>query len=141
MKICFRANLSLQKLAKLLAASFGLDNCNNSALTAKKAIRALHCDKFFYALPEDILKIGSSDPPPNLAFLEILTEFANKLPKEDRRSVLNDIHARCRQNDIHMPSMDIPSSRVEEWQSLVLYHNSLENEEIDLPQATGQEAD
>ena len=88
-------------------------------------------------MPEDDCKMpaGSSDPPPDLAFLEILIEFVKKLPEEGRRSVFNKIQAECRKKGLHMPLMDILSSRVDEWQSLGLYCNSL-GEVTNRPQPT-----
>ena len=137
MRDLFSANLSLQSLAELFAASFGPENWTNSALPAKTAISELHRENFFYAMPEDDCKMlaGSSDPPPDLDFLEILIEFVKKFPEEGRRSVFNDIQAECRKKGLHMPLMDILSSRVDEWQSLGLYCNSL-GEVTNRPQPT-----
>lgn len=73
----------LQELAKRFALSFGLDAVKN-----REAITALHREGILFAVqqngdvPED-----PSSPPPNLAFLEILSEFTNKLLKQDKRVV------------------------------------------------------
>lgn len=72
-----------QELAKRFALSFGLDAVKN-----REAITILHREGILFAVqqngdvPED-----PSSPPPNLPFLEILSEFTNKLLKQDKRVV------------------------------------------------------
>ncbi len=64
-------------------------------------------------------------PPPNLAFLEVVTEFTNKLLKQDKKVVLNYLDKRI--------GSSMPSSHGEDWQPLVLYRNSLVHGEGELP--------
>jgi cohesin complex subunit SA-1/2 len=76
-------------LAKRFALSFGLDAVKN-----REAITALHRAGILFAVtgadqPED-----PTGPPPNLPFLEILTEFTNKLLKQDKRVVLTFLDRR-----------------------------------------------
>jgi cohesin complex subunit SA-1/2 len=70
----------LKELAKRFALSFGLDAVKN-----REAVTALHRAGILFASqhanPDD------SNPPPNLLFLEILSEFTNKLLKIDKKPV------------------------------------------------------
>lgn len=72
----------LKELAKRFALSFGLDNHKN-----RDAVAALHREGIHFTFntienPEDPL-----GPPPNLPFLEILSEFSNKLIRQDKKTV------------------------------------------------------
>lgn len=119
---------SVKELAKRFALSFGLDAVKN-----REAITALHREGILFAVqqtegvPED-----PSSPPPNLAFLEILSEFTNKLLKQDKRVVLNFLNRRI--------SAGMPSSRGEDWQPLLAYRNSLVHGESDQPLVTSKRA-
>ena len=80
---------SLKELAKRFALSFGLD-----ALKNREAVTSLHREGILLAVnplenPDD-----PTAPPPNLSFLEILTEFSNKLLKQDKKVVLNYLDKR-----------------------------------------------
>jgi cohesin complex subunit SA-1/2 len=80
---------SLKELAKRFALSFGLD-----ALKNREAVTSLHREGILLAVnplenPDD-----PNAPPPNLSFLEILTEFSNKLLKQDKKVVLNYLDKR-----------------------------------------------
>jgi len=55
--------------------------------------------------------------PPNLAFLEILTEFTGKLLKQDKKVVLNYLDKRV--------TGGVPNSRSDDWTPLHMYRNSL----------------
>lgn len=75
--------VSLQELAKRFALSFGLDAVKN-----REAITALHRAGVLFAItPPDGIEQDPTGPPPNLPFLEILSEFTNKLLKQDKRVV------------------------------------------------------
>jgi len=111
---------SLKELAKRFALSFGLD-----ALKNREAVTALHREGILLAVnplenPDD-----PSGPPPNLPFLEILTEFSNKLLKQDKKVVLNYLDKRI--------EGAVPSSQAEEWQPLLVYRNSLVHGEGEVP--------
>ena len=71
-----------QELAKRFALSFGLDAVKN-----REAITALHREGILFAVNPLENPTDSTGPPPNIAFLEILTEFTNKLLKQDKRVV------------------------------------------------------
>jgi cohesin complex subunit SA-1/2 len=68
-------------LSKRFALSFGLDAVKN-----REAITAAHREGILFAV-----NLGDqADPtqaPPNLAFLDVLSEFTNKLLKQDKRVV------------------------------------------------------
>lgn len=71
------------------ALSFGLDAVKN-----RDAVTQLHREGILFAVnplenPDD--PVG---PPPNLPFLEILSEFTNKLLKQDKKVVLDYLDKR-----------------------------------------------
>ena len=54
----------------------------------REAITALHRAGVLFAItPPDGIEQDPTGPPPNLSFLEILSEFTNKLLKQDKRVV------------------------------------------------------
>jgi len=111
---------SLKELAKRFALSFGLD-----ALKNREAVTSLHREGILLAVnplenPDD-----PTAPPPNLSFLEILTEFSNKLLKQDKKVVLNYLDKRI--------EGATPSSQAEDWQPLLVYRNSLVHGEGEVP--------
>ena len=80
---------SLKELAKRFALSFGLD-----ALKNREAVTALHREGILLACNPLENPADPTGPPPNLSFLEILTEFSNKLLKQDKKVVLNYLDKR-----------------------------------------------
>ncbi|KAB7499233.1 Cohesin subunit SA-1, partial [Armadillidium nasatum] len=74
--------LSLKELAKRFALSFGLDAVKN-----REAVTALHREGILFSVSPLENPNDPTGPPPNLLFLEILTEFTNKLLKQDKRVV------------------------------------------------------
>ncbi|XP_066903606.1 cohesin subunit SA-2 [Halyomorpha halys] len=118
---------SLKELAKRFALSFGLDAVKN-----REAITVLHREGILFAVSTGENIEDPTGPPPNLPFLEILSEFTNKLLKQDKRIVLNYLDRRI--------SMGMPSSRGEDWQPLLLYRNSLVHGETDQPPITSKRA-
>ncbi|XP_068205797.1 cohesin subunit SA-2 isoform X2 [Palaemon carinicauda] len=119
--------ISLKELAKRFALSFGLDAVKN-----REAITALHREGILFAVNPLENPIDPTGPPPNLAFLEILTEFTNKLLKQDKRVVLAYLDRRI--------AAGMPSSRGEDWQPLLMYRNSLVHGEGDQPPQTSKRA-
>ncbi|XP_039299728.1 cohesin subunit SA-1-like, partial [Nilaparvata lugens] len=115
------------ELAKRFALSFGLDAIKN-----REAITALHRDGILYAVQTGDSVEDPTGPPPNLPFLEILTEFTNKLLKQDKRIVLNFLDRRI--------TAGMPSSRGEDWQPVFTYRNSLVHGETDQPLVTSKRA-
>ncbi|CAH0773701.1 unnamed protein product [Bemisia tabaci] len=115
---------SLKELAKRFALSFGLDAVKN-----REAITVLHREGILFAVSTLEQENDPTGPPLNLPFLEILTEFTNKLLKQDKRIVLQYLDRRI--------SAGMPSSRGEDWQPLVMYRNSLVHGESDqMPQTS-----
>nr|CAD7397012.1 unnamed protein product [Timema cristinae] len=119
--------ISLKELAKRFALSFGLDAVKN-----REAITALHREGILFSVnPLENIE-DPTGPPPNLPFLEILTEFTNKLLKQDKRVVLTFLDRRI--------TAGMPSSRGEDWQPLLMYRNSLVHGETDQPPVTSKRA-
>ena len=71
---------AIKELAKRFSLSFGLD-----ALKNREAVASLHREGILVAANplENPREAGGA--PPNLAFLEILTEFTGKLLKQDKK--------------------------------------------------------
>ncbi|XP_072766130.1 cohesin subunit SA-2 isoform X1 [Anoplolepis gracilipes] len=119
---------AIKELAKRFALSFGLDAVKN-----REAITALHrAGVLFVITPPDGVEQDPTGPPPNLPFLEILSEFTNKLLKQDKRIVLNFLDRRLQAG--------MPSSRGEDWQPLLCYRNSLLHGETDQIPVTSKRA-
>lgn len=70
----------LKELAKRFALSFGLDAVKN-----REAVTALHRAGILFASLH--INLDDPTPPQNLLFLEILSEFTNKLLKQDKKPV------------------------------------------------------
>lgn len=70
----------IKELAKRFALSFGLDAIKN-----REAVTALHRAGILFAIKD----ATPDDPntPQNLAFLDVISEFTNKLLKQDKKVV------------------------------------------------------
>ena len=83
--------------------------------------------------------------PPNLAFLEILTEFTGKLLKQDKKVCLTNsvIEVITALLQVVLGYLDkrvaggVPNSRGEDWAPLHMYRNSLVHGEAELGGMTG----
>ena len=75
-----------QELAKRFALSFGPDR-ENRELKNRKAITALHHEGIRFAVDPLENPADPTGPPPNIAFLEVMAEFTNKLLRQDKRIV------------------------------------------------------
>ncbi|XP_076097858.1 cohesin subunit SA-2-like isoform X2 [Mytilus galloprovincialis] len=117
---------SLKELARRFALSFGLDAVKN-----REAVAAMHKEGILFSLSRPDDHRDHSGPPPYLTFLEILSEFTNKLMKPDRRVVLAYL-------DKNLPDGGISST--EDWQSLIAYRNSLLQGESEVHPVTLKQA-
>jgi cohesin complex subunit SA-1/2 len=70
----------IKELAKRFALSFGLDAIKN-----REAVTALHRAGILFAVKDST--VDDPNVPRNLAFLDVLTEFTNKLLKQDKKVV------------------------------------------------------
>ncbi|KAJ8014700.1 hypothetical protein DPEC_G00018370 [Dallia pectoralis] len=93
----------IRELAKKLAMNFGID-----LHRIRKPLVSLHMDGIQFAFRD----AAEGEQPPNLLFLEILSEFSFKLIHQDRAQLLAVLRAEC-------PSV-APS-----WPSLRMYQRSL----------------
>ncbi|XP_022904358.1 cohesin subunit SA-1 isoform X2 [Onthophagus taurus] len=118
---------ALKELAKRFALSFGLDAVKN-----REAITALHRAGILFAVSGAETVEDPTGPPPNLPFLEIMSEFTNKLLKQDKKVVLSFLDRRI--------ATGMPSSRGEDWQPLLVYRNSLVHGETDVFPTTSKRA-
>lgn len=71
------------------ALSFGLD-----ALKNREAVTQLHREGILFSVNPMENPNDPTGPPPNIAFLEIVTEFTNKLLKQDKKVVLQYLDKR-----------------------------------------------
>jgi len=102
----------VKELAKRFALSFGLDAVKN-----REAVTSLHREGILVAVNPAESVADPAEAPPNLPFLEILTEFTNKLLKQDKKVLLEYLDRRI--------AGGVPSSRSEVWAPLHMYRNSL----------------
>ncbi|XP_026002878.1 cohesin subunit SA-1 isoform X5 [Astatotilapia calliptera] len=108
----------IRDLAKRLAMSFGID-----LHRVRKPLVALHMDgiRFAFRDPQE-----GEEPNPNVAFLEILSEFSFKLLQPDRAQLAEFLKSAC------------PSAALS-WPPVKLYQRSLEARATS--KATEQEGD
>merc|ERR1712112_512904 len=118
---------AIKELAKRFALSFGLD-----ALKNREAVTKLHHEGILTAVNPLENPNDPAAPPPNLPFLELLTEFTNKLLKQDKKVVLAYLDKRI--------AGGMPNSRGEDWQPLLMYRNSLVHGEGETPTVTSKRA-
>ncbi|CAL1527874.1 unnamed protein product [Lymnaea stagnalis] len=104
---------SIKELARRFALSFGLDQIKN-----REAVATMHTEGIQFSLtPFENRDKGPNAAPPNLAFLEVLCEFTNKLMKQDKKTVVNYLDKQVEGK--------IPQVRQEDWQPFFTYRNSL----------------
>ncbi|XP_052214972.1 cohesin subunit SA-1-like isoform X2 [Dreissena polymorpha] len=118
---------SIKELARRFSLSFGLDQVKN-----REAVAAMHRDGILFSLantdPNDLSKA-----PPNIAFLEVLCEFTNKLMKMDKKTVLNYL-------DKQMAGIPPIQRNADEWNPLFTYRNSLVQGEHEIHPITLKQA-
>ncbi|XP_072118792.1 cohesin subunit SA-2-like isoform X2 [Mobula birostris] len=79
----FQPFISIKDLARRFSLTFGLDQ-----LKTREAMAMLHKNGIEFAF-SDLNAKGKNQPPPNLPFLDILSEFSSKLLRTDKKTVLN----------------------------------------------------
>eukprot|EP00063_Salmo_salar_P093740 XP_014068575.1 PREDICTED: cohesin subunit SA-2-like isoform X2 [Salmo salar] len=101
----------IKELARRFSLTFGLDQ-----VKTRDAIAMLHKDgiefAFKYQNPH-----GAEFPPPNLAFLEVLSEFSSKLLRQDKKTVHSYLEK--------FMSESMSERREDVWLPLISYRNSL----------------
>eukprot|EP00064_Thunnus_orientalis_P013981 superscaffoldBa00002361_g14022 len=110
----------IRDLAKRLAMSFGID-----LHRIRKPLVALHTDgiRFAFRDPQE-----GEEQHPNVAFLEILSEFSFKLLQQDRTQLAAFLKSEC------------PSAALS-WTSVRLYQRSLEGRSTSKPREQGEGGD
>ncbi|XP_067889327.1 cohesin subunit SA-2-like isoform X2 [Heterodontus francisci] len=102
---------SIKDLARRFSLTFGLDQ-----LKTREAMAMLHKQGIEFAFKDDNTK-GRNQPPPNVAFLDILSEFSPKLLKTDKRTVYNYLE--------RFVTDQMTAESGEEWLPLISYRRSL----------------
>ncbi|MBN3284594.1 STAG1 protein, partial [Polyodon spathula] len=101
----------IKELARRFALTFGLDQ-----IKTREAVATLHKDGIEFAFKYQNQK-GPEFPPPNLAFLEVLSEFSSKLLRQDKKTV----HCYLEK----FMSEQMMERREDVWLPLISYRNSL----------------
>ncbi|XP_033222914.1 cohesin subunit SA-1-like isoform X2 [Belonocnema kinseyi] len=116
----------IKELAIQFSVLFKGDKSRN-----RDAMIGLHKAGIRFAVSEPrAVELDSKKPPTNLSFLEILSEFTNKLLKNDKLVILNFL------ND-YIPNRML-SSRDDDWKPLIKYRNSLLQSEKQTPELPGK---
>ncbi|XP_048453844.1 cohesin subunit SA-2 [Rhincodon typus] len=102
---------SIKDLARRFSLTFGLDQ-----LKTREAMAMLHKNGIEFAFKDDSTN-SKGQPPPNMAFLDILSEFSPKLLKTDKRTVYNYLE--------RFVTDQMAAESGEEWLPLILYRRSL----------------
>ncbi|XP_078401229.1 cohesin subunit SA-2-like [Cetorhinus maximus] len=102
---------SIKDLARRFSLTFGLDQ-----LKTREAMAMLHKNGIEFAFKDNNAK-GKKEPPLNLAFLDILSEFSPKLLKTDKRTVYNYLE--------RFVTDQMAAESGEEWLPLISYRRSL----------------
>ncbi|XP_072333386.1 cohesin subunit SA-2 isoform X2 [Scyliorhinus torazame] len=102
---------SIKDLARRFSLTFGLDQ-----LKTREAMAMLHKNGIEFAFKDGSLK-GKNQPPLNMAFLDILSEFSPKLLKTDKRTVYNYLE--------RFVTDQMAAENGEEWLPLIAYRRSL----------------
>ncbi|XP_041342985.1 cohesin subunit SA-1 isoform X3 [Pyrgilauda ruficollis] len=101
----------IKELARRFALTFGLDQ-----IKTREAVATLHKDGIEFAFKYQNQK-GQDYPPPNLAFLEVLSEFSSKLLRQDKKTVHTYLEK--------FLTEQMMERREDVWLPLISYRNSL----------------
>ncbi|KAB0364094.1 hypothetical protein FD754_008250 [Muntiacus muntjak] len=101
----------IKELARRFALTFGLDQ-----IKTREAVATLHKDGIEFAFKYQNQK-GQEHPPPNLAFLEVLSEFSSKLLRQDKKTVHSYLEK--------FLTEQMMERREDVWLPLISYRNSL----------------
>ncbi|KAJ8409598.1 hypothetical protein AAFF_G00229990 [Aldrovandia affinis] len=101
----------IKELARRFALTFGLDQ-----IKTREAVATLHKDGIEFAFKYQNPK-GVEFPPPNLAFLEVLSEFSSKLLRQDKKTVHSYLEK--------FMTEQMMERREDVWLPLISYRNSL----------------
>ncbi|KAH0623910.1 hypothetical protein JD844_007108 [Phrynosoma platyrhinos] len=101
----------IKELARRFALTFGLDQ-----IKTREAVATLHKDGIEFAFKYPNQK-GQEYPPPNLAFLEVLSEFSSKLLRQDKKTVHTYLEK--------FLTEQMMERREDVWLPLISYRNSL----------------
>ncbi|KAL1022220.1 hypothetical protein UPYG_G00023860 [Umbra pygmaea] len=94
----------IKELARRFALTFGLDQ-----IKTREAVATLHKDGIEFAFKYQNPR-GAEFPPPNLAFLEVLSEFSSKLLRQDKKTVVSHASLKCVILTIFPPEESVETS-------------------------------
>ncbi|XP_041483045.1 cohesin subunit SA-1-like isoform X3 [Lytechinus variegatus] len=103
---------AIKELARRFSLTFGLDQ-----IKTRDAVAALHKEGIQFSLTPLEDPTNEYAPPPNVGYLEILTEFSSKLMRQDKRTVLQYLDKNLKEG--------MTEQEGEEWAPLRIYRHSL----------------
>ncbi|XP_071489542.1 cohesin subunit SA-1-like [Diadema antillarum] len=103
---------AIKELARRFSLTFGLDQ-----IKTRDAVAALHKEGIQFSLTPLEDPANEYGPPPNVGYLEILTEFSSKLMRQDKRTVLQYLDKNLKEG--------MTEQEGEEWAPLRIYRHSL----------------
>ncbi|XP_071950467.1 cohesin subunit SA-2-like isoform X2 [Antedon mediterranea] len=103
---------AIKELARRFSLTFGLDQ-----IKTRDAVAALHKEGIMFSLTPLEDRQNPGGPPPNIGYLDVLSEFTTKLMKLDKKTVLVYLDRQLR------PEM--LENTGDEWSALRAYRNSL----------------
>ncbi|XP_072033672.1 cohesin subunit SA-1-like isoform X2 [Amphiura filiformis] len=108
---------AIKELARRFSLTFGLDQ-----IKTRDAVAALHKEGILFGLTPIEDPNNPDGPPPNLGYLEILSEFTAKLMKQDKKVVLGFL-------DKHLKE-GMTEKDEDVWNALRGYRNGLQQWEL-----------
>ncbi|XP_033127030.1 cohesin subunit SA-2-like isoform X1 [Anneissia japonica] len=103
---------AIKELARRFSLTFGLDQ-----IKTRDAVAALHREGIVFSLTPIEDRQNPGGPPPNIGYLDILSEFTAKLMKQDKKTVLAYLDKQLKSEMLEQTG--------DEWSALRAYRNSL----------------
>ncbi|XP_070538623.1 cohesin subunit SA-2-like isoform X2 [Ptychodera flava] len=103
---------AIKELARRFSLTFGLDQ-----IKTRDAVAALHKEGIVFSLTPLENPRDPSGPPPNIGYLEVLSEFSSKLMRQDKKTVLSYLDKSLKEGMLEQEG--------EKWQSIKIYRNCL----------------
>ncbi|XP_058886191.1 cohesin subunit SA-2 isoform X2 [Acipenser ruthenus] len=102
---------TIKELARRFSLTFGWDQ-----IKSRESVAMMHKDGIEFAF-KGFVQNGQKQPPPNIAYLTILSEFSNKLLKPDKKTVYGYLQ--------RYTGNQVLTYKEDGWISLVCYRASL----------------
>ncbi|XP_077988288.1 cohesin subunit SA-2-like isoform X3 [Glandiceps talaboti] len=103
---------AVKELARRFSLTFGLDQ-----IKTRDAVAALHKEGIVFSLTPLDNPRDPAGPPPNIGYLEVLSEFTSKLMRQDKKTVLSYLDKSLKEG--------MTEQEGDKWQPIKIYRNSL----------------